>query len=257
MNEVAVFQYENLDATTADFLRMKESNMREIVSKAYTALGEQLKDAQDTLAKNGYGCFEAWCEYIGMKPPQVRRLIHRYTTIRTLCSEQAEMLEDLPVTLAYEISSPSAESTPAKAQAKAEVLQGDIDTLRAYKARITELEAQAKQATEKAEQAESARQIAEEKAQQFEQLFGEQSMYDANVTKVTNGDAITYAVYSFQEDTRSFIEKYAHLTHFGREFDGMIDEGRVEYLKAIDSAMDFLNGIKRMLTQQDAIIIEQ
>lgn len=162
MNEVTVFQYENLDLATADFLRMKESNMREIVGKAYTALGEQLKDAQDTLAKNGYGCFEAWCEYIGMKPPQVRRLIHRYTTIRTLCSEQAEMLEDLPVTLAYEISSPSAESTPARAQAKSEVLDGKIDTLKAYRERITELESHAKQATEKAEQAESARQIAEE-----------------------------------------------------------------------------------------------
>lgn len=162
-NEVITFQYESLDDSTADYLRRKEANMREIVSKAYTALGKELKEAQDTLAKNGYGCFEAWCEYIGMKPPQVRRLIHRYTTIRTLCSEQAEMLEDLPVTLAYEISSPSAESTPAKAQAKSEVLDGKIDTLKAYRERIIELESQAKQASEKAEQVESARQIAEEK----------------------------------------------------------------------------------------------
>ncbi|WP_427108666.1 ParB N-terminal domain-containing protein [Lysinibacillus xylanilyticus] len=152
MNEVAVFQYEQLDATTADFLRKKELNMREIVGKAYTALGKELKEAQDTLSKNGYGCFEAWCEYVGMKPPQVRRLIHRYSTIRTLCSEQAEMLEDLPVTLAYEVTSPSAESTPAKAQAKEEVLDGKIDTLKAYRERIAELESQAKQATESAEQ---------------------------------------------------------------------------------------------------------
>ena len=49
-------------------------------------------------------------------------------------------------------------------------------------AQITELESQAMQATEKAEQAESARQIAEEKAQRIEQVFGEQSMYDANCT---------------------------------------------------------------------------
>lgn len=256
-NELSTFQYELLDELTADYLRRKELDMREIVGKAYTALGKELKEAQDTLSKNGYGCFEEWyTKALGMNRKMVNRIIQRYDLIVTNCHNQ-ELLEDLPISLTYEVAKPSAESTPARTQAKLEVLDGKIDTLKAYRERITELESQAKQATEKAERAESARQIAEEKAQRIEQVFGEQSMYDANVTKVTNGDAITYAVYSFQEDTRSFIEKYAHLTHFSREFDGMIDEGRAEYLKAIDSAMDFLNGMKRMLTQQDAIIIEQ
>ncbi|TKI67908.1 hypothetical protein FC756_12050 [Lysinibacillus mangiferihumi] len=173
MYEVAVFQYENLDATTADFLRKKESNMREIVGKAYTALGKELKEAQDTLAKNGYGCFDKWCESIGLNRMQANRLIQRYSLV-TNCYEQTQgLLEDLPVSLTYEIAKPSAESTPAKTQAKSEVLDGSIDTLKAYRERIAELESQAKQATEKAEQAESALQIAEEKAQRMISIFSE------------------------------------------------------------------------------------
>lgn len=163
MNEVAVFHYEQLDATTADFLRKKESNMRDIVSQAYTNLGRELKEAQDVLAKNGYGCFQSWAESIGIKRNKVYDLIRRYETIIRISDEQTrELIEDLPVSLTYEIAKPSAESTKAKAQAKSEVLDGKIDTLKAYRERIAELESQAKQATEKAEQAESARQIAEE-----------------------------------------------------------------------------------------------
>lgn len=259
MNVIAKFNYSKLDTRTSEFLQRKESNMREIVSKAYTDLGRELYEAQQELAGNNQydGMFLRWLEYMNYPQRTAYELIDRYVERLRIPQEQVPIFEAMPISLSKAISAKSSESTSAKAQAKSEVLDGKIDTLKAYRERIAELESQAKQATEKAEQADSARQIAEEKAQQFEQLFGDQSIYDANVTRVTNGDAITYAVYSFQEDTRSLIEKYAHLTHFGREFDGMIDEGRVEYLKAIDSAMDFLNRMKRMLTQQDALIIEQ
>lgn len=163
VNELTTFQYETLDESTADYLRRKELNMREIVGKAYTALGKELKEAQDTLAKNGYGCFEEWyTKALGMNRKMVSRLIQRYDLIVTNCHEQ-ELLEDLPVSLTYEVAKPSADSTPSKAQAKLEVLNGDIDTLKEYRERIIELESHAKQATEKAEQAEYARQIAEEK----------------------------------------------------------------------------------------------
>ncbi|QDP99185.1 hypothetical protein FOH38_00720 [Lysinibacillus fusiformis] len=172
VNELTTFQYETLDESTADYLRRKELNMREIVGKAYTALGKELKEAQDTLAKNGYGCFEEWyTKALGMNRKMVSRLIQRYDLIVTNCHEQ-ELLEDLPVSLTYEVAKPSADSTPSKAQAKLEVLNGDIDTLKEYRERIIELESHAKQATEKAEQAEYARQIAEEKALRIEQVFG-------------------------------------------------------------------------------------
>jgi len=102
--------------------------MREIVGRAYTELGRELKEAQEALSKNGYGCFEKWCESIGFQPRQSRRLIDRYELIRTNCPQQ-ELLEDLPVSLSYEIAAPSAESTEPKRQAKRAVLNGDIRTL--------------------------------------------------------------------------------------------------------------------------------
>src|SRR5699024_3278799 len=56
------------------------------------------------------------------------------------------MLENLPVSLTYDIAKPSAESTPEKAQAKAEVLAGEIESLKEYRERIKELERKAEQA---------------------------------------------------------------------------------------------------------------
>src|SRR5690625_2312550 len=126
--------------------------MREIVGKAYTELGRELKEAQDELAKNGYGCFQAWIESVGFKRNKAYDLIRRYETIiRISDDQQRQMLEDLPVSLTYDIAKPSAESTPAKAQAKAEVLAGEIASRKAYKERIKELEEKARQAEQSAE----------------------------------------------------------------------------------------------------------
>ncbi|CAI8846831.1 hypothetical protein [Bacillus licheniformis] len=44
----------------------------------------------------------------------VYRLIQRYELIVAICDEQATLLEDLPVSLTYEIARPSAESTEPK-----------------------------------------------------------------------------------------------------------------------------------------------
>lgn len=166
MNEITskVFDYAELDATTADFLRMKESNMREIVGKAYTDLGRELYEAQQELAgKNQYdGVFLRWLEYMNYPQRTAYELIDRYVERSRIPQEQVPVFEALPISLSKAISTKSSESTQAKSQAKVEVLNGDIDTLKAYRERIAELESQAKQATEKAEKAESARQIAEE-----------------------------------------------------------------------------------------------
>src|SRR5699024_10026936 len=131
MGKLTQFKYEQLDELTADFLRQKESNMREIVGKAYTELGRELTEARDRLAgSNQYdGVFIKWYTHMGFKRAKVHDLMNRYRELVRLSDDQKATLEDLPVTLTYSISAPSAESTPAKAQAKAEVLAGDIDTL--------------------------------------------------------------------------------------------------------------------------------
>lgn len=116
-NELSTeFKYDLVDQSTAEFLKQKEFNMREIVGKAYTELGRELKEAQEMLAMNGYGCFEEWCMSIGINRKAVNRLIQRYELIVTNCHNQ-ELIEDLPVSLTYEIAKPSSESTESKKQA--------------------------------------------------------------------------------------------------------------------------------------------
>ncbi|MEC1272171.1 hypothetical protein [Bacillus subtilis] len=143
-NELSTeFKYDLVDHSTAEFLKQKEFNMREIVGKAYTELGRELKEAQDMLAKNGYGCFRSWIESLGMKKDAVNRLINRYDLIVANCDDQ-ELIEDLPVSLTYEIAKPSSESTDSKKQAKEAVLNGEVKTLKEYK----ELEAKLRKAEE-------------------------------------------------------------------------------------------------------------
>ncbi|WP_339075694.1 hypothetical protein [Bacillus velezensis] len=142
-NELSTeFKYDLVDQSTAEFLKQKEFNMREIVGKAYTELGRELKEAQDVLAKNGYGYFQAWVESIGLNKMQANRLIQRYSLV-TNCYDQ-KLLEDLPVSLTYEIAKPSSESTESKKQAKEAVLKGEVKTLKEYK----ELEAKLRKAEE-------------------------------------------------------------------------------------------------------------
>src|SRR5690625_2797434 len=152
-NELTKFKYEQLDESTADFLRQKESNMRQIVGKAYTELGKELKEARDRLAGNNQydGVFLKWLEYIGMERTKAHRLINRYELVANCNDQTRDLLEDMPITLTYEIARPNSENIPEKAQAKSEVLAGDIATLKEYRERIKELERKAEQAEQRAE----------------------------------------------------------------------------------------------------------
>ncbi|MBG9915230.1 hypothetical protein ABD67_09955 [Bacillus sonorensis] len=277
--EIKTFRYEQLDSNTAEFLRTKENNMREIVGKAYTELGRELKEAQERLSKCGYGCFQDWCTHIGIDRMKAMRLIQRYELIITKCDEQADLLEDLPVSLTYEIARPSAESTEPKRQAKQAVLNGEVKTLKEYRELLAEkeaAEAALKQAEreadilrDKLERVEEAEpeirtEYVEVKTpdpellaenERYKELFGDISMYEGRTTRVTNGDAITYTVYEFSEDVRKFVEKYGHLTHFSREFSEMIDEGKEEYRKAIHAMQTLMRSIQGAMDEKEPIII--
>lgn len=118
------FNYSILDNKTMQFLKTKENRMRDIVGKAYTDLGMELKEAQEELSKRGYGCFYEWFESIGYKKDQVYRLIGRYELIVANCDKQ-ELIEELPLSLSYEIAKPTVEP-----ELKAKVLDGEIESLR-------------------------------------------------------------------------------------------------------------------------------
>jgi hypothetical protein len=93
--------------------------MREIVGKAYTKityfvtdLGRELKEAQDRLAGSRYdGVFVKWFESIGFKKDKVYDLIRRYNLVFGISESGGDisLIEDLPVSLTYEIAKPSAE----------------------------------------------------------------------------------------------------------------------------------------------------
>ena len=285
-NELEKFRYDQLDTKTADFLRNKENRMRDILGKAYTDLGRELTEVRERLAgSNQYdGMFDKWCATIGLKKDLVCRLINRFKLI-SICDDQ-KLLEDLPVSLTYEIARPSAESTEPKRQAKQAVLDGEVKTLKEYR----ELLAEKESAEKRVKEAESQRHLAEKEAdllrakleraeevepqtvteyvevettdpelvaenERYKELFGEITMYEGRTTRVTNGDAITYTVYEFSEDVRKFVEKYGHLTHFVQEFNGMISEGKQEYKKAIHAMQTLMRSIDRSIDEEDPIII--
>ncbi|MEC3664075.1 hypothetical protein [Bacillus subtilis] len=84
MNELSTeFKYDLVDQSTAEFLKQKEFNMREIVGKAYTKLGRELKEAQEKLTGvNQYnGLFEKWLKAIGFKKMTAYNLIHRFELV--------------------------------------------------------------------------------------------------------------------------------------------------------------------------------
>lgn len=287
-NEIETFNYGDLDISTAAFLRKKENNMREIVGKAYTDLGRELKEAQEHLSShNKYqGVFEKWFTSVGLKRDAVWRLINRYDLIANCDNTVKQLLEDLPVSLTYEIARPSAESTEPKRQAKQAVLNGEVKTLKEYRELLAEkeaAEAALKQAESQREQAVREADILRDKLERVEEaepeiqteyvevktpdpellaenerykeLFGDISMYEGRTTRVTNGDAITYTVREFSEDVRKFVEKYGHLTHFAQEFNEMIDEGKEEYRKSIHVMQTLMNSIQRAMNEKEAIII--
>lgn len=92
--------YKGLPDNLTTFLRNKESNMREIVGKAYTELGRELSEARDRIAgSNQYdGVFEKWYTTLGFNRKMVNRLIQRYELVVTNCHKQ-DLIEDLPVSL--------------------------------------------------------------------------------------------------------------------------------------------------------------
>src|SRR5699024_7198562 len=215
VNEITQFKYEQLDESTADFLRQKESNMRQIVGKAYTELGKELYEAQQELTGSRYdGVFVKWFTHLGWKQRTVYNLIDRYTELQKLQSgEEKELFEELPATLTYSISTPSAESTPEKAQAKAEVLAGEDATVKECGEHRRELERKAEQAerqTETARKERERREAENEELRKKEPGASSAEPYDRTMDfpyDVHQGNDF----YAMLNDVDDLYKRYAHL----------------------------------------------
>lgn len=127
--ENSEFDYSSIDEETKTFLKEQEVAMHLTMSKAYTKLGEILYKTQETLAVRGYGCFLEWIGSLGLKKTKAYTLIDRYKLILDFQnSEKQRVVEQLPISLAYEISKKSANE-----ELKEMVLNGDIKTLKEYR----------------------------------------------------------------------------------------------------------------------------
>lgn len=145
MNEIQTdtFDYSLVDKATSDYLKEKEAVMKEIVNNASENLGKELYEAQQRLAKNGYGCFEEWYTALGFKTTNVYHYINRYSFLQQLKEQKdIETFQELPVRVQNEMSKKS-----AKKEVNQAVFDGDIKTHKEYK----EMERKLKQAETQAE----------------------------------------------------------------------------------------------------------
>ena len=124
------FNYEQLDHDLSSFLKEKENNVREITNTARTEIGKELYEASERLKKQGSkdGIFMEWYSSLGFKPKQVSRLLQRYELLTNCQEDERGIIEDLPISLTYEIAKPS-----VNVELKRLVIKGDITTHKEYK----------------------------------------------------------------------------------------------------------------------------
>lgn len=244
-----VFDYGQVDGKMAEFLRKKESNMRVIISNAYTDLGRELYEAQQELSGSRYdGVFEQWYTYLRWKKRTVYNLIDRYSEVQKLHDgDIRDRFEELPVTLSYVISGKSSESTPAKAQAKSEVLSGDIDTLKKYRERIAELEREKDASDRRAEQAEVEVELLKDTIDSME-LGG---IEDDGEFTINSQTEFTGMALAFSSDVRALIRKFSYLRDYKVAVSKLDEQSSQEYLTAVEALKEFLNEVGRVVIMTD------
>lgn len=255
--EVSNFNYKQLDATTAEFLLTKERNIGKIVGKAYTDLGRELKEAQERLRRQGSvdGVFMSWYQSIGFKKDAVSRLINRYELF-AICEEpQRELIEDLPVSLTYEISAPSADKTEPKRQAKAAVLAGEVKTSKEYHELISKL----REAEERADKAElrydEIRETLEdvyEQPKQVEYVYVQNESNDP--LSITSDIRINGNVQRLSESVGKLVADFGYFAYYDRQI-SELSEKSVDELKTAFTALEqFMAPIRRALNNGTTII---
>src|SRR5699024_11168791 len=163
---------------------------------------------------------------------------NRYNLVQKLDKvSDKDLIEELPTTLSYEIANPNADSTPAKAQAKAEVLAGDIATLKEYRERIKELERKAEQAEQQTESERKERERLEaenEELRKKEPGASSAEPYDRTMDfpyDVQQGNDF----YAMLNDVDDLYKRYAHLKEGIEELRNIAkydEDMQVKYRKA-------------------------
>lgn len=230
-----VFDYKQVDEQMAEFLRMKTVSIKkkeERIVGDLIEIGRDLYEAQQELASNYRGVFEKWYTSIGYERQNVYNLINRYKLVLAECENihSVEVVEAMPVTVLREITRKDAESTPAKAQAKKEVLSGEITTGKEYHARIKELELKAEQAEQEAEiQRKITERLAQEKEQAEQDAQSareelERALEEANpFSEEPYGVKLGLAMYDAFEELSKWQKEYSWIITDATEFQKLVE----------------------------------
>lgn len=267
----------NLELSTDINVITAEINAyQRVAGEAIFEIGRRLKHVKEN--DLAHGEWEKWCrEDIGMSRQHADKFIKVAETfdmstchfkqsldalyhIATLPPEEREVEHEVNGVKKKPEDMTVRELREVKRQLKAEQnrverLEKEKDAERSERERLEDELEKAPKIEVRTEYVEVKDELAERKLKRYEELFGDVSMYEGKTTRVTNGDAITYTVFEFSEDVRKFIEKYGHLTHFAREFNEMIGEGKEEYRRAISDMVRFMGAIERNLNEEETIII--
>lgn len=181
------FDYSGLDAQTVADLHLAEREfaagkrlaemglrrMAEGVAIAHEALCGELSQVGTTQkhGNRGEDTFKSWCESIGVSRSAAYRMLNVVELFDKSTPRQQKVLDALAPSVLYEASRPSAEPQAVEALKK-----GEITTLKQFK----EMEAQLKEAQERAGRAEREAQEAKEKAHRLETRPVMSELYDAN-----------------------------------------------------------------------------
>lgn len=118
----------DIEDQTKSFLEDQTVKIHGVSTKMYNELGEIFSETQKKLSNNKNGVFEKWYLQLGFKKMPVYRLINRWNYIVTKWDNK-NLIENLPISLSYEISNPNC---PEELSEK--VLKGEITTLKEFKA---------------------------------------------------------------------------------------------------------------------------
>ncbi len=120
------FSFE-VEEGTINYLKNQTIKLHGTMAKAYGDLGQIFSETQEKLANNKNGIFEKWFTALGYAKRSVYNLINRHNYIVQNLHNK-ELIESLPLTLSYEITSPNCDE-----DLRRKVLDGKIKNLKEFK----------------------------------------------------------------------------------------------------------------------------
>lgn len=201
------FNYAVLTAELGDYLRHKEEQLRNEYMNFTANCGRIFAEAQEKLAKHGFGesngVFEKWITAMGFAKRSVYRMIkiYEFRSCQIGTNEGQEFFDALPKTLQADISAPSAPPELVE-----QVMSGDITTHKEY----IELKKQLEETKENLEMSKDDAQKAEERAEYAENINSKLSVKNSELEqriKELENRPVDVAVPDEEEIERLSLEK--------------------------------------------------